>query len=86
MAMEARISAANGLLRAGAVARLENLLRAYGLPTELPSSTDLRELCEATRTDKKARDGRVHYTLLRGIGKARTGMRLSHEKVRRILS
>ncbi|MGA2625277.1 MAG: 3-dehydroquinate synthase [Bacteroidota bacterium] len=86
MAAEARISVARGLLTAGAVARLENLLHAYRLPTKIPSSTDITELCEATRTDKKARDGRVHYTLLQRIGKARTDMRLSHDAVRRILS
>jgi len=86
MATEARISATRGLLSAGSVARLENLLHAYRLPTEIPPSTDIRELCEATRTDKKAKDGRVHYTLLQRIGKARTGVRLSHEKVQRILS
>lgn len=86
MAAEAKISAAGGLMSAGAVARLENLLRAYRLPTDIPSSTDIGELCEATRTDKKARDGKVHYTLLERIGKARTDVRLSLETVQDILS
>ncbi len=86
MAAEAKISAATGLLSAAAVGRLENLLHAYRLPTGIPSSTDIGELCEATRTDKKAKDGKVHYTLLRQIGKALAGVRLSHEKIREILA
>jgi 3-dehydroquinate synthetase len=45
------------------------LLQAVGLPTRF-SGIDPREIVDALRHDKKARDGRVPFILTRGMGRA----------------
>jgi 3-dehydroquinate synthase len=77
MSAEARISASYGLIGKTSVIRLENLLKSFSLPTELPPNTNLKTLFQATMQDKKVRDGIVHYTLLEHIGKAKVGVPLS---------
>jgi 3-dehydroquinate synthetase len=44
------------------------LLQAVGLPTRF-SGIDPREIVDSLRHDKKARDGRVPFILMRDIGR-----------------
>jgi 3-dehydroquinate synthase len=55
----------------GTATRLEALLRRFGLPTEPPGFSRGAYLA-ALGVDKKRRDGRIRYVVLRGIGRAET--------------
>lgn len=70
MVAEARLGEQLGHTAAGTADRLARLLRRLGLPTNLPPEFTPRQVLAATRTDKKARAGRVEYALLRGVGSA----------------
>jgi 3-dehydroquinate synthase len=71
MAYAARRSEELGLAPPGTASRLEALLRRFGLPTELPVFSRGAYLA-ALGVDKKKRDGRIRYVVLRGIGRAET--------------
>ena len=68
MAQITRLSEAEGVTEAGTAARLENLLRTLGLPTDVPAGLTGAELTAAMGADKKnAADG-LTVVLLRRIG------------------
>jgi 3-dehydroquinate synthase len=69
MVYAARRSEQLGLAPAGTAERLERLLERFGLPTELPDRPR-RAYLEALRVDKKSRDARIRYIVLRRIGRA----------------
>jgi 3-dehydroquinate synthase len=71
MVYAARRSEELGLAPPGTAARVEALLRRFGLPTELPRFPREAYLA-ALRVDKKKRDGRIRYVVLRRIGRAET--------------
>jgi 3-dehydroquinate synthase len=68
MVVEARIAAALGLADASVAAQITHVLREVGLPVTVPSAIDGHAVLNATRTDKKARDGAVEYALPSHIG------------------
>jgi 3-dehydroquinate synthase len=73
MTVEARLaSRATGFPEADA-ARLEALLRAFGLPTSLPHGLSPEEVDEAAHRDAKARKGRPRYALPVRIGRMLPG-------------
>ena len=73
MVAEARLGERVGVTAPGTAARPEALLSRLGLPTELPAGVTMDEVIGWTRTDKKARAGRVEYALIRRLGEpART--------------
>jgi 3-dehydroquinate synthase len=65
----ARRSEELGYAPEGTAARIQALLRRFGLPTELPPFSREAYL-GALEVDKKRRDGRIRYVVLRGIGRA----------------
>ena len=65
----ARLSTRLGLTDARTAERQIALLRAVGLPTRFETPTP-REIAGALRHDKKAREGRVPFVLLKGLGHA----------------
>lgn len=69
MAAAARLSVAKGLVKREDAARLDALLRAFGLPVTI--ETDRKQLRAAVEKDKKRSDGRILFVLLDGIGSAR---------------
>jgi 3-dehydroquinate synthetase len=69
MTAAGRLAARLGWADADAAERQEALLRELGLPTTF-SGIDPREVTDALRHDKKARDGRVPFVLLRTLGRA----------------
>jgi 3-dehydroquinate synthase len=71
MVYAARRSEALGLAPGGTAPRIEALLRRFGLPTELPNFPREAYLA-ALGVDKKKRNGRIRYVVLRGIGRAET--------------
>jgi 3-dehydroquinate synthase len=60
-----------GFAPKGTADRLIALLRRAGLPTELPDFPR-RAYLGALAVDKKKRDARIHFVVLRGIGRADT--------------
>lgn len=73
MVEEARIGERVGITAAGTAARLRKVLTRLGLPTSLPLEMSVDEVVDWTRTDKKAREGRVQYSLIESIGVAAVG-------------
>ncbi|MCE7929236.1 MAG: 3-dehydroquinate synthase [Dehalococcoidia bacterium] len=63
------ISVELGMLDAQSLERQQSLLRAYGLPERAPGA-DPGAVLQATRSDKKVREGRVRWVLLSRIGQA----------------
>jgi 3-dehydroquinate synthase len=71
MAFAARRSEQLGFAPEGTRERLENLLSACELPIHLPSFPR-RAYLSGLRVDKKKKDRRIRFVVLRGIGKAET--------------
>jgi 3-dehydroquinate synthase len=69
LAYAARRSEELGLAAAGTAERIEALLLRFGLPVELPQRPRGAYL-EALKVDKKSRDSRIRYIVLRRIGRA----------------
>jgi len=70
LAMAARASVALGTLGAAERDRILVLLARAGLPTAAPAGLGRAELERTWTRDKKARDGRPRFVVLRGIGRA----------------
>ncbi|HEX2080486.1 MAG TPA: 3-dehydroquinate synthase [Longimicrobium sp.] len=68
MVEEARIGERSGVTAPGTAARLRKLLTRIGLPTSLPLDFAADQVIGWTRSDKKARNGRVEYALIQEIG------------------
>jgi 3-dehydroquinate synthase len=64
---EARVAEKLGVAKTGIAGTIVRVCQAAGLPTSLPS-VPVETLIEFTRTDKKARSGRVEYALPKKIG------------------
>jgi 3-dehydroquinate synthase len=71
MVAAARRSEALGFSPPGTAERIESLAARFGLPTELPPFPRSAYI-SALRVDKKMRDSRIQYVVLRGIGRAET--------------
>jgi 3-dehydroquinate synthase len=71
MVFAARRSEALGIAPEGTAERLEALLRRAGLPTALPDFPR-RAYLSALGVDKKKREARIRFVVLRGIGTADT--------------
>ncbi|MBI5021180.1 MAG: 3-dehydroquinate synthase [Ignavibacteriales bacterium] len=86
MAAEAKFSASLGLLKSSAVARIQNLIRMYGLPTSIPPKMDRNKIVQLTCHDKKVENGNVRYTLLKNIGKGIVDLTVPNNIVFQVLS
>ena len=70
MCCGARLSVKRAGLSEAEAQRLCGLIAASGLPTRLGKAFKLGELLEAARLDKKARDGKLRFVLLKRLGEA----------------
>lgn len=68
MVEEARIGERSGVTATGTAARLRHVLTRLGLPTSLPIGFSAEDVIGWTRSDKKARNGRVEYALIQDVG------------------
>lgn len=73
-----------GVTPAGTQARLERLLRAYDLPTQMPDGLSAQALVETMALDKKAEGSSVRVVLLTDIG-ACTAMPLERGQLAQLL-
>jgi len=85
MDLEAQIAQRLGMVDAAMVARQRALLRAYGLPTEIPAGMATDAILELTLRDKKVRAGRVRWALATGIGGATVRDDVPAELVRAVV-
>lgn len=69
MLAAARISKKMGTMDKEAATRLKNLIQKAGLPTRMPK-LDPKKLIEAMQHDKKVRQDKIRFVLLREIGDA----------------
>ncbi|MCD6452789.1 MAG: 3-dehydroquinate synthase [Dehalococcoidales bacterium] len=67
MIIAARISAQLGTFDRDELARLENLIKAAGLPTKIPN-LEAKQLIQAMQHDKKVRQGRLRLVLPKRLG------------------
>jgi 3-dehydroquinate synthase len=73
MVAEARLAVGICGFPAAGVDRLERLIDSFGLPVVWPEGLDLEAVLAASRSDKKARRGRVRFALPRRIGRMGSG-------------
>jgi 3-dehydroquinate synthase len=85
MRAAARISAELGLCQPSLVEAQDELIAAHGLPGPLPRLT-VDQVLEATYADKKARDGRRRWVLIREMGRAEPGHEVPDDIVRRAVT
>ena len=69
MAQAASISVHQGICDNESLQRIHRLITKTGLPTELPSNIQPKELAEKMELDKKSEGGKVKFVLCAGIGK-----------------
>jgi 3-dehydroquinate synthase len=70
MCCAARLSIRRSGLSEGEAKRLNDLIATSGLPTQLGDSFKLEELLATARLDKKARNGKLRFVLLKRLGEA----------------
>ena len=72
MNLQARWSVEFGYMTAEEQERLERLLRAAGMPTEIPHSVSVEQIMAAMTHDKKAKGGAIRFVFQKGIGDVMT--------------
>ncbi len=84
MIYAARLSEEMGLCDREDTARIETLLGNIGLPTQLP---DLKpdDIIASIYLDKKARNDKIRFVLMEGIGKVKIGEDISPAILRKVL-
>ncbi|MEJ2695323.1 MAG: 3-dehydroquinate synthase [Candidatus Sulfobium sp.] len=85
MCLEARLAQAKGLVGAEDAGRIEDLVRSYGLPAELPADADPAVLFSSMQLDKKAVSGELRCVLPERIGRVRIESGLTREDMERVL-
>jgi len=84
MRVAARLSRRLGLCGDEVVEAQDTLLRDYGLPAPLPAFSRA-QLGEAMGHDKKTRGRELRWVLLRGIGRAESGLRVAPHELTAVL-
>lgn len=72
MNLQARWSVEFGYMTAGEQQRLERLLLAAGMPTEIPDTVSVEQIMRAMTHDKKAKGGAIRFVFQKGIGDVMT--------------
>lgn len=65
----AKLSEQKGYAKAGLAAKIANDFQACGLPTALPCAEE--DLEDAIKKDKKSEGGKIHFVMIRKIGKVK---------------
>ena len=68
MVVAARISENLNLSTTDMTNNIINTLNLYGLPTKVPSNINIEELFQNTKNDKKVKNGKINWVLLKEIG------------------
>ncbi len=81
-----RLSEAMGLIDAGLVTRVIQLLTSLELPVRLPGALDEERIRRSMLGDKKVKGGRLRFVLLKGIGRPVVVDEVPGDLVRAVLS
>ncbi len=84
--LAAKLSQRLNWLTAEAVSRIEALIKAMHLPTEIPPELTGEEMLKLMRVDKKVQGGKIRLVLLKGIGKALITEQYEPELLKAILT
>ena len=85
MVAAARLSHRLGMLDGGEVKKLRQLITRAGLPAEIPD-LGIEEIMQAMQHDKKVREGRVEFVLLKSIGDTVVTDDVSPSLIREVLA
>ncbi|NQT04594.1 MAG: 3-dehydroquinate synthase, partial [Dehalococcoidia bacterium] len=85
MVAAARLSHRLGILDESEVKRLRQLITRAGLPAEVPG-LGIEEIMQAMKHDKKVREGRVEFVLLKSIGDTVVTDDVSPSLIREVLA
>ena len=85
MVAAARLSHRLGMLGEGEVKKLRQLVTRAGLPAEIPD-LGIEEIMQAMQHDKKVREGRVEFVLLKSIGNTVVTDDVSPSLIREVLA
>lgn len=86
MVVESRLGENLGFTQSGTTAKLQDVLSQHGLPTTLPESVEAQLLLQLMRTDKKATEEGLSFSLLTKIGECKLCMRIAEADVRQVLT
>lgn len=86
MCIEAEFSNRLGILDNKDLDRIKNLIKRYGLPSEIPNDLNISSLCIAIKLDKKAIAGDLRFILPEGIGKVKIYKGIGEDDIRNFLS
>ena len=81
MLAEALLANTLGLISSEEIAKIQHLLKTYGLPTELPNNIDTARLCEVMKLDKKAVSNSLKFILPEQIGRVRIQADIPEETI-----
>ena len=70
MVMAADLSMRLDWLSSADASRIKKILQNYGMPVAPPADIEEQQYLDIMLSDKKARAGKIHFILLRGIGRA----------------
>jgi 3-dehydroquinate synthase len=85
MCLEARLSAAMGIMGAGEADTIRRLTEAYGLPGELPAGMDFGAFFSSMQLDKKTVSGEMKFILPETIGSVTMRKGISAQQIRKVL-
>ncbi len=86
MCLEARLSAALGIIGDREVDRIRHLVEAYGLPFELPADMGFADLYSSMQLDKKTVSGQLKFILPERIGSVTMRQGVSQEEIGKVLA
>lgn len=85
MCVESRLSLMLGLINAEQVSRIESVIRAFGLPSEMPAHMDINGLLSSIQLDKKATAGELKFILPEKIGSVRIYKGVAEKSIKEVL-
>jgi len=85
MVFAGRLAVFKGMIPDAVAQAQEALLKAYGLPTEIPEGLAADDLIRVMHSDKKVREGKLRFVLPTGPNEVIPGVEVTEEEVRCVL-
>ncbi len=86
MAVEAKLAEELGLAKRGLADQMISVLRAIGLPVEIPSGYSPEKIVTGIKVDKKRRQGQIRFALPVKIGQVKYGIVVEEEHLCKLIS
>ena len=85
MVFAAELARMKGLCSAEWADLQRSILKKIGLPVDLPAAPEADQLIELMKMDKKVRQGKTLFVLSEEPGRARFGVEVTEEEIRKVL-